>query len=152
MMNGWLWNFACMSGTMMPTMCRILVVTQWSDYIYKNVLLYYLRCFTDMALHNRYAVTLSVAVAKRSPADCSSIEGHTSLSTTLAFNVSKMSVSSENICILLFTHFSNSFYTIFWHPTQTWFKSWTYQSTTSHCLLSVSHFPLQVITLINMAF
>ena len=30
-MNGWLWNFACMSGTMMPTMCQILVVTQWPN-------------------------------------------------------------------------------------------------------------------------
>ena len=28
MMNGWLWNFACMLGTTMPTMCQILVVTQ----------------------------------------------------------------------------------------------------------------------------
>ena len=25
----WLWNFACMSGTVMPTMCQMLVVTQW---------------------------------------------------------------------------------------------------------------------------
>ena len=25
------WNFACMSGTMMPTMCQILVVTQWPN-------------------------------------------------------------------------------------------------------------------------
>ena len=23
MMNGWLWNFACMSGTILPTMCQI---------------------------------------------------------------------------------------------------------------------------------
>ena len=38
MMNGWLWNVACMSGTMMPTMRQILVVTQWvSDPIkFKN--------------------------------------------------------------------------------------------------------------------
>ena len=41
-----------------------------------------------MALHNRYAVTVSAAVATRSRADCSSTEdrrgnGHTSLSTAL---------------------------------------------------------------------
>ena len=65
----------------------------------KTVLYYYLRCFTDMALHSRYAVTVSAAVAKRSRVDCSSMEdrrrkslinvlsekirGHTSLSTAL---------------------------------------------------------------------
>ena len=31
MMNGWLWNFACMSGTILPTMCQIFVVTQWPN-------------------------------------------------------------------------------------------------------------------------
>ena len=31
MMNGWLWDFACMLGTMMPTMRQILVVTQWPN-------------------------------------------------------------------------------------------------------------------------
>ena len=31
MVNGWLWNFACMSGTMMPTMCQLLVVTKWPN-------------------------------------------------------------------------------------------------------------------------
>ena len=36
-----------------------------------------------MALHSRQAVTVSAAVAKRSRADCSSMEGHTSLSTAL---------------------------------------------------------------------
>ena len=36
-----------------------------------------------MALHRRDAVTVSVAVATRSHADCSSMEGHTSLSTAL---------------------------------------------------------------------
>ena len=36
-----------------------------------------------MALHSRYAVTVSAAVATRSRADCSSMEGHTSLSTAL---------------------------------------------------------------------
>ena len=69
-----------MSGTMMPTMCQILVVTQLN---FKNVLLYYLRCFTDMALHSRDVDTVSAAVATRSRADCSSMEGHTSLSTAL---------------------------------------------------------------------
>ena len=50
---------------------------------FKNVLWCYLRCFTDMALHSRDAVTVSAAVATRSRADCSSMEGHTSLSTAL---------------------------------------------------------------------
>ena len=51
---------------------------------FKNVLYYYyLRCFTDMAFHSRDAVTVSAAVATRSRADCSSMEGHTSLSTAL---------------------------------------------------------------------
>ena len=36
-----------------------------------------------MALHSRDAVTVSAAVATRSRADCSSMEGHTSLSTAL---------------------------------------------------------------------
>ena len=36
-----------------------------------------------MALHSRDAVTVSAAVATRSRADCSSREGHTSLSTAL---------------------------------------------------------------------
>ena len=39
-----------------------------------NVLLYYLRCFTDMALNSRYAVTVPAAVATRPRADCSSME------------------------------------------------------------------------------
>ena len=55
----------------------------------KKVLQYYLRCFADMALNGRDAVTVSAAVATRSRADCSSMEGHTSLSTAL--------VSSNNI-------------------------------------------------------
>ena len=46
---------------------------------FKNVLWCYLRCFTDMALHSRDAVTVSAAVATRSRADCSSMERHTSL-------------------------------------------------------------------------
>ena len=29
--NGWLWNFARMSGSMMPTMCQILVVNHWPN-------------------------------------------------------------------------------------------------------------------------
>ena len=40
----------------------------------ENVLYYYFRCFTDMALHSRYAVPVSVAVATRPRADCSSME------------------------------------------------------------------------------
>ena len=36
-----------------------------------------------MALYSRDAVTVSAAVATRSRADCSSMEGHTSLSTAL---------------------------------------------------------------------
>ena len=36
-----------------------------------------------MVLHSRDAVTVSAAVAMRSCADCSSMEGHTSLSTAL---------------------------------------------------------------------
>ncbi len=59
---------------MMPTMCQILVVTQLNlkkRFIYST---YYLRRFTDMALHSRYAVTVSAAVATRSCADCSSME------------------------------------------------------------------------------
>ena len=69
-----------MSGTMMPTMCQILVVTQLN---FKKLLFYYLRCFTDMALHSRDTATGFAAVATRSRADCSSMEGHTSLSTAL---------------------------------------------------------------------
>ena len=41
-----------------------------------------------MALHSRDAVTVSAAVATRSRADCSSMEGHTSLSTALVSSVS----------------------------------------------------------------
>ena len=40
----------------------------------KKVLYNYLRCLVDMALHSRYAVTVSAAVATRSRADCSSME------------------------------------------------------------------------------
>ena len=36
-----------------------------------------------MALHSRDAVTFSAAVAMRSHAECSNMEGHTRLSTTL---------------------------------------------------------------------
>ena len=38
-----------------------------------------------MALHSRYAVTVSAAVATRSRADCSSMECHTSLSTSIVY-------------------------------------------------------------------
>ena len=49
----------------------------------KNVLLYYVRCFTDMAFHRCYAVTVSAAVATRLRAGCSNMEGRTSLSIAL---------------------------------------------------------------------
>ena len=49
---------------------------------FKKRLYNYLRCFMDMALHNRYAVTVSAAVA-RSCVDGTSMEGYTSLSTAL---------------------------------------------------------------------
>ena len=39
--------------------------------------------FTEMALHSRDAVTVFAAVATRSRTGCSSVEGHTSLSTAL---------------------------------------------------------------------
>ena len=39
-----------------------------------------------MALHSRDAVIISAAVATRSRADCSSMEGHSSLSTSLVIN------------------------------------------------------------------
>ena len=54
---------------------------------FKNVLLYYLRCVTDMALHSRDAVTVSAAVASRSRAYCSNMTGHTSLSTALVTEI-----------------------------------------------------------------
>ena len=43
-----------------------------------------------MALHSRDAVTVSEAVATRSRADCSSMEGHTSLSTALLYNLNRV--------------------------------------------------------------
>ena len=49
--------------------------------------------FTDMALHSRDTVTVSAAVATRSHADCSSMEGHTSLSTALVKNDFTCSIS-----------------------------------------------------------
>ena len=49
----------------------------------KNRFIVLCTCFTDMALHSRDAVTVSAAVDTRLRADCSSREGHTSLSTTL---------------------------------------------------------------------
>ena len=61
-----------------------------------NVLYYYLHCFTDMALHSRDAVTVSVAVATLSRADCSSMEGHTSLSTALVLKF-------QYICFTVYT-------------------------------------------------
>ena len=50
-----------MYGTILPTMCQILVVTQLN---FKNVLEYYLHCFTDMALHSRDAVTVSARLLR----------------------------------------------------------------------------------------
>ena len=49
-------------------MCKNFVVTQL------NLENFFLCCFTDMALHCRYAVTVSAAVATRSCADCSSMK------------------------------------------------------------------------------
>ena len=52
---------ACMSGTMMPTMCQILVVTQLS---FKNV---YKNCYAVLrSLFYRDAATGFAAVAPRS--------------------------------------------------------------------------------------
>ena len=75
----WLIMKLCMyvdSGTMMPTMCQILVVTQLN---LRNV-------FSII-----YAVlwtwrSIAAAVATRPREDCSSMEGHTSLSTALVYN------------------------------------------------------------------
>ena len=126
-MDGWLWNFACMSGTMMPTMCHILVVTQWPNYIFFKCIVLF--CLSEdmspycsahdewlimklcmyVGYHDAnnvsnfgsdqvklkkpffsiiYAVlrtwrSIAAAVATRPCADCSSMEGHTSLSTAL---------------------------------------------------------------------
>ena len=52
-----------MSGTMIPTMCQFFSGDPVTKLNFKNVLWYYLRCFTDMALHSRYAVTVSAAVS-----------------------------------------------------------------------------------------
>ena len=49
-----------MSGTMMTTMCQIFGADPVTQLNLKNVLQYYLRCFTDMALHSSggcYATT-----------------------------------------------------------------------------------------------
>ena len=65
-----------MSGTMMPIICQILVVTQFN---FKKSFIVLFTMF--YGLHSRDAVTIFAAVAKRSV--CRSMEGHTSLSTTL---------------------------------------------------------------------
>ena len=74
-----------MSGTMMPKMCPILVVTQCHNYIFetlkKNCTL-----FTGTAHHSSDATTGFAAVATRTRAGCWSMEGHTSLSTALESN------------------------------------------------------------------
>ena len=55
----------------------------------KNVLQYYLRCFTDMTLHSRYVVTVSAALLRDHAQTAAvwktveEIRGHTSLSTAL---------------------------------------------------------------------
>ena len=46
-----------------------------------------------MALHSRDAVTVSAVVASRSRADCSSMEGHTSLSRASDFPFQKKQFS-----------------------------------------------------------
>ena len=45
-----------------------------------------------MVLHSRVAVTISASVARRSRADGSSMEGHTSLSTALVFPLVKHAI------------------------------------------------------------
>ena len=48
-----------------------------------------------MALYSRYAVTVSAALATRSRADCSSMEGHTSLSTALVYALLKCTLEID---------------------------------------------------------
>ena len=72
--------------------------------IFFNGLYYYLRCFTDMALHSRDAVTVSAAVATRSRADCSSMEGHTK-SIILAYGI--YSSKEPLLCVLLYNFFTD---------------------------------------------
>ena len=52
----------------------------------------------DMSLQSRYAVTVSAAVATRSRADCSSMEGHTSLSTALVYLLIYQSTHPDTSC------------------------------------------------------
>ena len=53
----------------------------------------------DMALHSRYAVTVSAAVATRSRADWSSMEGHASLSTVLVYGAVILELITK-FCVL----------------------------------------------------
>ena len=55
------------------------------NFIKRFILLFTL-FYGYMALHSRGAVTVSAADATRSRADCSSMEGHTSLSTALVMS------------------------------------------------------------------
>ncbi len=52
-----------------------------------------------MALHSRYAITVSAVVATRSRADCSSMEGHTSLSTVLVICQQYYIPRSQKVCV-----------------------------------------------------
>ena len=64
-------KLACMSCTMMPTMCQILVMNPMTHL---NLKTRFIVLFTLFYGHVPYAVTVSAAVATRSPADCSSME------------------------------------------------------------------------------
>ena len=65
-------------------------VTQLNVKTFKKMLC----CFTGTAHHSHDAATGFAAVAMRSRADCSSMEGHTSLSTAL---VDKMPANTVNV-------------------------------------------------------
>ena len=94
-MNGWLWNFAMYVGYHDANNVSNFDGGPVTQLIFFNVLYYYLRCFTDMALHSHDAITVSAAVATRLRADCSSMEGHTSLSTALVYYPSDVTILSK---------------------------------------------------------
>ena len=56
-----------------------------------------------MTLHSRDAVTVSAAVATRSRADCSSMEGHTSLSTALVIRSSSLTTTATTTATTITT-------------------------------------------------
>ena len=84
-------NFACMSGTTMPTMCHIFVVTSDPINFFFKLFGYYLRCFTSCD-----AVTIFAPVATRSRAHCKeTVAGHTSLSTALVKRNVKLQIHDK---------------------------------------------------------